>query len=260
MLFLRSLLFNILFIAWTALVSITAFPALILPPWTAHRVARLWNIGTIFLLKWVVGMTYDIRGRENVPADGRYIVAAKHQSAWETLVLHFLLHEPVFVLKIELLRIPFVGWLMAKAGNIGVDRAKGASALRYMIDKAKERLDQGRPIIIFPEGTRTPPGTTQKLHPGVAMLYENTDAPVIPVALNSGLYWRRNAFIKRPGTVLVQFMPPMPRDLKKRDFLNDLHARLNAETDKLIEEAGGLPEDLRLQNQADSAPVDNGDN
>ncbi|OFX10341.1 MAG: acyl-phosphate glycerol 3-phosphate acyltransferase [Alphaproteobacteria bacterium RIFOXYD12_FULL_60_8] len=237
MIVLRSLLFNVLYPAWSIGIAIVMAPLLLTPRRWVQKGARLWTIGLFFLMRWVINLRYEVRGRENIPPGG-VIIAAKHQSAWETLIFHHLLDDPVFILKRELLFIPFVGWLMKRSGAVGIDRSKGTSALKKMIDQTRVRLAEQASIIIFPEGTRTPAGAALPLHPGVALLYDQLKAPVVPTALNSGVFWGRRTFIKKPGTVIIEFLPPMPEGMKKKDFLIELHARLNTASDRLMAEAG----------------------
>jgi 1-acyl-sn-glycerol-3-phosphate acyltransferase len=144
------------------------------------------------------------------------------------LFLSCYLNYPAFVLKRELLSIPLFGWYLRKVGMIAVDRAAGASALRNMARQASEAFAEGRSILIFPEGTRVPPGESRPYHPGVAALYTQLKVPVVPVALNSGLFWGRRSFVKRPGTVTVQFLPPIPPGLDRKAFMRELESRIEA--------------------------------
>src|SRR5690606_21388864 len=148
-----------------------------------------------------------------------FIVAAKHQSAWDTMAFYWVLDDAAYVLKKELLSIPLYGWCARKARMIGVDRSGGAKALRAMVEQAQNCLAEGRPIVIFPEGTRTAPGRRSAYHPGIAALYTRLGVPVVPVALNSGLFWGRRSFIKQPGRIVVQFLPPIPPGLERRAFM-----------------------------------------
>jgi 1-acyl-sn-glycerol-3-phosphate acyltransferase len=143
------------------------------------------------------------------------------------------------VLKKELLAIPFWGWCAAKSGSIGVDRSAGASALKAMVRDVEDELARGTPIVIFPEGTRTEPGKRGTYHPGIAALYARTKAPVVPVALNSGVFWGRREFLKRPGTMILEFLPPLPAGLDRRTFMAELERRIEQASDKLVAEARG---------------------
>lgn len=232
----RSTLFNILYVLWTAGISLALVPLLPLPRPYMVEGKRTWTRGIVFLARWVAGIRYQVRGLENLPK-GPVILAVKHQSAWDTFFFDSVLADAVYVLKKELLSIPFVGWHMRKTEMIAVDRSAGIKAMHYMLEKARATIAAGRQIVIFPEGTRTKPGTSGHYMPGLAMLAASVDATVVPVALNSGLFWARNAFFKRPGTITVQFLPPMPAGLDRRAFLNELQSRIEMTTRALEAEA-----------------------
>jgi len=231
----RSALYNAAFYAWTVVLCLLFVPLLVLPrPWM-QVAARQWQRGSLFLLRHLAGLDYEVRGRENLP-DGAMVIAAKHQSAWDTMVFHLLVKDPTYILKRELLRIPFVGWYLWRSGQIAIDRSAGASALKAMTAKARAALAEGRQIIIFPEGTRTAPGTDRPYQPGVAMLY-GLGAPVVPVALNSGLFWGRNTFLKKPGVITIEILPPMPEGLDRRAFVALLTERIETASRRLHAEA-----------------------
>lgn len=256
MIVLRSLLFNVLWLSWTVILAVTAVPALAFPRNVGKGVARLWTRVILWLAKVVVGLRYELRGLENIPPDGGCIIAAKHQSAWDTFLFHGVLPDPVYILKQELLRIPFIGWYMARAGMIGVDRSAGAKAMRHMIEAAGAAAAEGRQLVIFPEGTRTPPGDSRPYKPGIAALYARITHPVVPVALNSGLFWARQSFIKRPGTIVVEFLPPLPNGLPKQVFMDTLHARIEEACARLNAEAG-VPLPPAATTPAADKPVEN---
>jgi len=236
MIWLRSGMYHALFIAWTLILAILYLPLLAAPAVAVQRAARLWVIGAHVLQRTILGLSWELRGQENLPM-GAAIFAAKHQSAWETLVFHRLLPDPVFVLKRELLRLPFIGWYLRASGQIAIDRAAGLKALAAMAKAAKAALAQGRQVVVFPEGHRQPPGVTGTYLPGVAMLYGEGTAPVIPVALNSGLFWGRNAFIRRPGRITMEILTPMPPGLDRRAFMDQLRERIESATRALEAEA-----------------------
>lgn len=238
MIFLRSLVFNVAWLSWTAILCLGALPTLALSREAGKAVPRVWTRVILWLAKVIVGLRFELRGLENIPAEGGCILAAKHQSAFDTFVFHGVLPDPVYILKDELLRIPFVGWYMRKAGMIGVDRSAGAKAMRHMLDAAAKAAAEGRQLVIFPEGTRTPPGDTRPYKPGIAALYARITHPVVPVALNSGLFWARQSFIKRPGTVVIEFLPPLPNGMKKAAFMETLHGRIEEACARLNAEAG----------------------
>ena len=187
--------------------------------------ARLWARTALFLLRALAGIRVEVRGRGNIP-HGAALVAAKHQSAFETFALFPILPAPTLVMKSELRRIPLFGRFTEIAGMIEVDRAKGSTALRDMVHRCREEAAKGRQIVIFPEGTRRPPGAEPAYQPGIALLYKGLDLPTVPVALNSGLYWPRRSFLKYPGTIVIEFLPPveagarfagLPRPARSRD-------------------------------------------
>lgn len=231
----RSLLFDLAFYSWTTLLSVLALPALLISQRAAARVSELWATVSLSLLRSIVGLTYEVRGRHNLP-EGPVIVALKHQSAWETIALWVLLKNPAIVLKQSLARIPVFGWYMKRGEAIIIDREAGPKALRPMVAAARSAIADGRSIAIFPEGTRTPVAARQAYHPGVAALYMQLGLPVVPVALSSGLFWRRRSFLKRSGTVLVEFLPPIQPGLDRRHFMTELERRIEAATAMLIVE------------------------
>jgi 1-acyl-sn-glycerol-3-phosphate acyltransferase len=236
-LFARSLLFNLTLWLWTLLLVLAALPLLAVPRERMIAFARFWQRGVQGLLGRLAGLTYEVRGRERMPASPA-IFAFKHQSAWETLVLTLLFEDLAIVLKRELTRIPLFGWYLLHAGMIRIDRAGGARALRTLVDDGRAALARGSSIVIFPEGTRAPVGERNPYQPGVAALYRQLDCPVVPVALNSGLFWRRRGFIKRPGRIVVEFLPPIAPGLERKAFMAELEQRLESATERLIAEAG----------------------
>jgi 1-acyl-sn-glycerol-3-phosphate acyltransferase len=233
---LRAVLFHLLFYGWTLIYAVFAVPFLLAPRPAALAVGRAWNRGAMEIVKHVAGIRYEVTGRENIPARPA-VIAAKHQSAFETLALPLILFDPAFVVKRELFWIPIFGWYLARLGNIGIDRAAGPSALRAIVRRAKSVLAGGRHVIIFPEGTRVAPGARRPYGPGVAALYTMLDVPVVPVALNSGLFWERRRFGKRAGTVTIEFLPAIAPGLERPAFMAELERRI--ETAALRLAAGG---------------------
>jgi 1-acyl-sn-glycerol-3-phosphate acyltransferase len=229
MLWLRSALFLLWFLAVTTILSLIFLPVLILPRAATVWLARIWSRATFWGLKIFAGIDWEIRGQR---PRGPLLVAAKHMSMWDTLALYLALNAPAIVLKRELLRIPFYGWFLWKVTAIPIDRAAGASALRKMADAARDVLREGRPILIFPEGTRKKPGEAPDYKPGVAGLYGLLDVPCVPVALNSGVYW--TGFFKRPGTIVLEFLEPIAPGLKRRDFMALLERRIETATAALL--------------------------
>lgn len=231
----RSLLFNGIFYTWTGMLSVIALPLVLLPGPYLVRMVHFWTRSVIALLGVVVGLRYEVRGLENLP-DGTVIVACKHQSAWETLALWCVLQRPAYILKQELCWIPVWGWMIRKAGMIPVDRKGGMSALKHMVRHAKQVAADGRPIVIFPEGTRVAPGETRDYHPGIAALYTGLALPVVPVALNSGLFWPRRRH-QRPGIITMEFLPALRPGSPRKVFIAELRAVITDATTRLEAEA-----------------------
>lgn len=233
---LRSLLFNVVFFTWTGLLCILALPLLALPSAILVRCGRFWALGNVFLLRRLVGLRYEIKGRKNYRGGG-VVYALKHQSALDTLLLPLLVKDPMIILKRELLWVPVFGWLLLKTGQIAVDRAGKSAALKKMLREAKAGAAAGRPIIIFPEGTRVPPGERRPYQPGVAALYGQLGVPVVPVALNSGLFWPRRSFLKKPGVATVEFLPAIEPGLSRKQFLAKLEHRMEEACNRLLAKA-----------------------
>jgi 1-acyl-sn-glycerol-3-phosphate acyltransferase len=229
----RSALFNILFWVWIALLGLIGLPLSFIWRPFAHVIARIWGHGSLWLLRVMCGITYEIRGSEYIP-QGAALIASKHQSAWDTVIFWVLLKRPAYVLKRELIFFPVFGWYLILLKNIYIDRSSGASALKRMLREAKERVSENRPIVIFPEGTRTAPGASTTYHPGVAALYQSLALPVVPVALNSGLFWRKNAFVKKPGMITIEFLPPIAPGMRGRDFLATLQTQMESKSIALL--------------------------
>ena len=232
---LRSALFAVSFVAATALLVFLLSPMLFASRRAARRAGAVWGHVTIFLLRATAGIRHEIRGP--LPPPGS-IVAAKHQSAWETLVLAALLPNPVYVVKQELLSVPGVGWYFRRAGQIAVDRKGGASALRLMVQAAKAALENGAQVVVFPEGTRVAPGERRPYHPGIAALYRETGATVVPVALDSGHHWSRRGFRIRPGTIRLEFLEPIGPGLARRAFMDCLEQRIEEACRKIEADSG----------------------
>jgi 1-acyl-sn-glycerol-3-phosphate acyltransferase len=234
--FVRSVLFDATFYLWTILLSVLALPALLVSQRATIWISVLWAVVSLSLLRLIVGLSYEVRGEHNLPT-GAVIVALKHQSAWEAIALWVLLENPAIVLKQSLARIPVFGWYMRKGHAIIIDRDAGAKALRLMVAAARSAVAQGRPIAIFPEGTRTPAGVRRPYQPGVAALYAQLGLPIVPVALNSGLFWGRRSFVKRSGRILVEFLPPIEPRLDRRHVMTELERRVEGATAMLIAES-----------------------
>ena len=208
MIVLRSALFAVALFTVTlpyAVLSVLTFP---LSRMARYRVISGWARIMLFVVRHVCDLDYKVEGRENIPSSP-CVILSKHQSAWETLAFQSVFPPQVHVLKKELLWIPFFGWGLAMMSPIAINRAKGRAALRQLARLGRERIVQGFWVVIFPEGTRVPPGARKKYQPGGAWLAVRTSTPIVPVAHNAGLYWPKNAFLKRPGTITLRIGPPI---------------------------------------------------
>ncbi|QEL25283.1 1-acyl-sn-glycerol-3-phosphate acyltransferase [Bosea sp. F3-2] len=235
MLVLRSLAFNTLFYANLVLWLIfVILPALLLPRRILLAVAIAWSRSSLWLLRVVAGTRCEISGIENIPQGG-LMVAAKHQSFVETFALVTVFQNPVFILKRELTWIPGFGWALSKLRMIPVNRGARARALSDVTRRAKVELGQnGRQLLIFPEGTRRPPGAPPAYKFGAAHLYAELGVPCVPVALNTGLYWPRRKFLRRPGTIRIEILPPIMPGLDKVTFQHELQGRIEPACDRLL--------------------------
>jgi len=231
-LWLRSFAFNVGWYLGSAVIAIAGSPLLLAPRRWVVAWARLWIVFVLWWLRVTCRLTHRIVGRENLPA-GPVIIACKHQSSWETLAFTRLFDDIAIVLKRELLFIPVVGWAMARAGNIAVARGDGAAALRGLVRQGKAAIAEGRSIVIFPEGTRVAPGEQRPYHVGTAALYRQLGVPVVPMALNSGLFWGRRQWVKRPGVITLEILPPIAPGLSREAFMDTLREQIEGATDRL---------------------------
>jgi 1-acyl-sn-glycerol-3-phosphate acyltransferase len=256
----RSALYNVVFYLNLSVFLIGGFGLFFAPRRWAVEALQTWARSSLWLLKRIVGTRLELRGLEHLP-QGPAIVAGKHQSAWDIFGLLPMLREPAVVMKRELMFIPLFGWFSLKFEMIGIDRRAGAGALRKMVSQARQAVKDGRQILIFPEGTRRAPGAPPDYKPGVAAIYLGTGVTCIPFALNSGLYWPRRRFLRRPGTIIVEFLPPIPPGLSRREFENRLIAAIEPATERLLAEARGEkamnepPADQACQPARRSAPT-----
>ncbi|HER26943.1 MAG TPA: 1-acyl-sn-glycerol-3-phosphate acyltransferase, partial [Rhodospirillales bacterium] len=208
MTFVRSLIFNILFFTYGTIFSVLMMLSLPLPRRVLQRALGAWMKLTMGTLKVVAGVQMEFRGLRNLP-QGSAIIVCKHLSAWETGIFLTILDDATYVLKKQLLSIPFYGLLLRKSKMIAIDRDGGASSLKKLVSESLAALQDGRQVVIFPEGTRSAVGDKLPYHPGVAAVYKRAQAPVIPVALNSGLFWPRRKFLKTPGRIILEYLEPM---------------------------------------------------
>jgi len=237
----RSILFNLVFYLNLALLLIVTVPALLMTRHQVIAMAKLWARSSLWLLRVICDVRVEWRGLEKVPS-GKLIVASKHQSLWETFALISVFPDPTFIVKRELMWLPFFGWCMWKAGIIPVDRGARSVALAAMTKLAKVELDRGRQLIIFPEGTRRAPGAEPAYKYGVAHLYVETGAPCLPIALNSGLVWPRRSFMRYPGTVRVEMLDVIEPGIPRQAFFERLQSEIEAATARLIGEREREPE------------------
>jgi 1-acyl-sn-glycerol-3-phosphate acyltransferase len=234
---LRTLLFQVCFYVSLIGVMILASPALLMPRRTLMQVVRWWGRYFVGLCRVVGGFGMEVRGREHLQ-QGPLLVAAKHQSLWETFALIGLFDDPCFILKQELTRIPLFGWYAIKARMLPVDRRGGAAVLKELNQRAHEelRVDEGRQLIFFPEGTRRPPGAPPSYRHGVAHVYQGLGVPCLPVALNSGLYWPRRSLALSQGTILVEILPVIPAGLPREVFSARLQEAVETASERLLRE------------------------
>lgn len=231
---LRSALFNAFFFGFSASYAALLLPLLVLPRSWLLQPIRFWARMIVAMLRPLCGIRVRVTGREHLPESGAALIAAKHQSAFDTVVWLWLLPDPAYVLKRELLDIPVWGWLARGTGMIAVDRLAGASAMRHLLRAGQKAAAEGRQMVIFPEGTRVAPGERAPYQPGVAALAAATGLPVIPVATDSGVLWGRRSFHKLPGTITVAVLPPLPAGLRRDELLHRLEAAIEPETRRLL--------------------------
>lgn len=240
MVIVRSFFFNVLFylnlIGW----MLISLPVILLPRRYIWYFTRGWAKSSAWLLRVVAGTKVEVRGLDNIPKTG-CILASKHQSMWETVSLFEYFDQPAVILKRELMFIPLFGWYALKTRMIPIDRGKGSAALKMMLERATEELGNGRPIIIYPEGTRRPAGAEPSYKYGVAKLYTDLKVPAVPIALNSGLYWPRREFRRFPGTIILEILPPIAPGLSTDTFLTVLRDTIEPASNRLIAEAAASP-------------------
>ncbi len=230
----RSKIFDVFFGAWTLVLGL-ATPVFMVrssPP-GVRRFSRLWSRGTIFGLKHLVGLTHREIGLENKLGAGPVIYACNHQSSWETLVFNVLVPDIAVVLKESLYRYPIMGWYLKNSPMIAVDRQAGTTAMRQLLEGANTALAEERSILIFPEGTRQDVEADHEYNRGIALIYKQLKLPVVPVAMNSGLFWSKNGFNKRAGEITVSYLPPIPVGLGPKEFMTRLETAITEEKQRL---------------------------
>lgn len=231
-LFVRSVVFFIAFAFWAFVPAVAFLWVLLCPRDVVFVAVRFWQRGFATLCRTILNLDYKIVNEQYVP-EGACIIAAKHQSAFETCILNVLFGNPAIVLKKELTMVPIWGWYAKASGLIPIDRKAGVKALAVMMAAARSAKEDGRKIVIFPQGTRLKPGVHKPYKVGVAGLYQELDLPVVPMAVNSGLFWPKGAFLKKPGTVTIEFLPPIPAGLARSAFLRRLENELEAASNRI---------------------------
>jgi len=221
MLRIRALLFYLGLFVLTPIFSVLAVLLLPINNVTRSRIASGWAYAVMFWLKVTCNLTFVVRGKEYIPNQPS-VILSKHQSAWETIALQTIFPPQVWVMKRELMLIPFMGWAFWALNAIPIDRSAGREALKKLVENGKDRLARGLWVVIFPEGTRTAPDTRGKYHIGGAWLASHTGTAIVPVAHNAGRFWRKNSIIKHPGTITVVIGPPIETAGLKADAVNQL--------------------------------------
>jgi 1-acyl-sn-glycerol-3-phosphate acyltransferase len=231
----RSLAYVAVFYLWSAVCAIAMTPLLLAPRRWMLRAMAIWGGPVILMLRLICGVRVEFRGTQHLPT-GRALVAAKHQCMFDTMAPLTVFPDAAYVMKRELLAIPFYGWFCVKAGMIALDRGGGAGALRKLLADSRERLAQARQLVIFPEGTRKAPGSPADYQPGVAGLYRDLGLPCTPMATNSGVHWPAHGVLRRPGVIVYEFLPPIPPGLSRAAFMRELQTRLETATSRLLTE------------------------
>lgn len=230
----RSFIFNCFYVFWTLTVGVLFLPVVFMPTHIIILVVgKIWAQGLYFFLKLFCNLKLDLKGIKNRP-NSPTIYASKHQSALETFMYHILIHKPVFVLKKELLNIPVFGYYLKKMGMIAIDRSGGMKSLKLLLKEVQEKIDNGYSIIIFPEGTRTKPGDHVEYNAGITAIYNLKAANIIPVALNTGCFWPKDSFHKKPGKFTIEFLTPMSNELNKKEFMKELEETIETRSKELI--------------------------
>jgi 1-acyl-sn-glycerol-3-phosphate acyltransferase len=236
----NSILFTVIFVfLWTLLWSIIMLPFSLLVRQIGIWVGRAWGFVVLWGLKKLCNLDYSVQGAQHI-SKTPVIYAMKHQSAWETFLVNILLDNASIVLKQELIYVPIVGLYFIILGCIPVKRSDGRKALINMVNAAHSRvLDEGRSVFIFPEGHRMDVGAEPHYQPGVAALYKDLNIPVVPIAHNSGVFWKRRSIFKKPGTVLVELLPPIQPGLDRKEFMKILMDAIETKTNELVAIAEG---------------------
>ena len=230
---LRSLLFTAWLYLSMPVIAVGLSPALLGPHRYAQGVCRLWAKIVLFGLRWIAGIKVEVRGLEHRPA-GSALLACKHQGMLDVIAPFSFLDDTCFIMKKELMILPFFGWFAWKTKMIAVDRSAHSKALKDMVRQARARHAEGRQILIFPEGTRGEIGAAPDYKPGIAALYRDLNSPCWPIATNSGVYWPAHGFRRYPGTIVFEFLPPIPAGLKRAEFMAELESRIETASNALL--------------------------
>ena len=231
--FIRSVFFYFLVALWTILMGLLCLPFLILPVRFLNKPVKIWIFGIFLALKYICNITHEIQGQKNIPTNA-LLVASKHQSAFETIALFFYLPNAIFIHKKELFFIPIFGQYLKKINMISIDRKGGASAMRLILKKTKEKSLQNFSIIIFPEGTRKKPGSKPDYKSGFIGIYNEMKTEILPVAVNSGNFWPKDTFIKIPGKIIIKFLPTIKLNLSRKQVLSEIEEKIEKATNEII--------------------------
>lgn len=234
MITIRSILFVALFYAWSTALALAMIPLLLTPRRWMIAAMRTWAQGIIALLRLTCQIRVEFRGLRHLD-QGAALIGAKHQCMFDTMGPLAVFTDACYVMKKELTSIPFFGWYCLKAGMISIDRAGQAATLRKLLADGRAKVSEGRQLVIFPEGTRTPPGETGVYQPGVAGLYRALNTPCVPLATNSGAHWPAHGFLRRPGIIVYEFLEPIPSGLPREVFMETLQSRIEAASAALLE-------------------------
>ncbi|HZZ31850.1 MAG TPA: lysophospholipid acyltransferase family protein [Phenylobacterium sp.] len=233
MLLVRSLLFTALFYLWSVFWVLLILPLVVVPKIWIIRSWNIWARGVMLLLRVVCNIRVEFRGRQFIPR-GHALIAPKHQCMFDVFAQFAVLPNSCFVTKQELMWIPFFGWYAAKARMISVDRAGQSSALRKMVADAKDRFADERQVVIFPEGHRGEPGVAGDYKPGIAALYRELNVAVHPMATNAGVHWPAHGVLRHPGTIVYEYLEPIPAGLKRAEFMRVLQERIETASNRLL--------------------------
>ncbi len=234
--FIRSLLYVACLYGSMVPVAILFAPGALISRKAALVAPLAWSRFNIWALRWIVGARVSVEGAENIPP-GRVLIASKHQAMLDTMTPFLSMRDPAVVLKKELLSMPIFGWFAQRCGMIAIDREAGAAALKQMLRDARARADEGRPIVIFPEGTRKEIGAPPDYKPGVAALYRDLDAPCVPVAVSTGFVWKPSGIMRSPGHAVIRYLPPIAPGLSRAEFMRELETRIETATAELAARA-----------------------